>query len=312
MFVHYSPITNDKKPNLLPIVFPVLEKLGFEPELRRSLLNAYIDKYEIKDLNSVYFVANDFENHYLKRLATFRERLNERSSLEILSDYLKDKKRSMSSCDFWALARIASAVVEGEDERIVQALAFYDCIAKELKISGGKVFNDNHKNEFIALMQKRRHFRGLSLAKTAEEKIRIIIKNQDSLIKLPVDDDNRNLEKMMLETFVEWYLMTEDNYVRSVLIGFHSLYKLRNILSNYCVWLREFWVQAQVFSIMTNQTILWKKMDLLSWEELEEKACQLKHLDDIYLFYVLHDFNNSIKIELLRRSAQTLLYNSKE
>ncbi len=310
MFPHYSPITNKGKPNLLPIVFPVFDFLEFDEQYRRSVIDAYIENYEIKDLNSVYFVANDFENHYLKRLTAFRDSLKKESAVDVLVHYMKDKKRSMSSSDFWALTRLAAAVREQSDERLMQGLAFYDCIAKELKISGGKLVENDAKKEFIALMQKRRHFRGLSMAKQAEEKIRIIIQNQDSLISLNEIEDVAATERMMVETFSEWYLMTEDDNVRNVVIGFHSLYQMREISPNYKIWLQEFWLQAQVFSLMTKKSVLWKKTEIRTWEQLREEAQKLTKLEDIYFFYVLNDFNDKMNIEFLRRGAQLVIDNA--
>lgn len=300
-------MTNEHVPNLLPVVYPALIELGCDMQSLRSIVDSYIEDNAIKDLNSVYFVANDFETHYLRKLEYFKEQAKSQPIKEVIIDYMKDKKRSMSSAKFIGLVRLATAVNENDGERMIHALAFYDCVSQELKISGADVNIADARKSFIALMQKRRHFRGLSLAKSQSEKIRIIIQNQENLLNITGYQSLEQLESIMLETFTEWYLMTEDDYVLHVILGFHALHRLRDYFADYEQWLLEYWLQAQVFSMMIKRSLLWKKVVLLDWSQLCARLPHIEDLKKILLFYAAQDLSNHFKLDNLRRVAQTVV-----
>lgn len=307
MYPHYSPMTNNHVPNLLPVVYPALIELGYDMQALRTIVDSYIHDNAIKDLNSVYFVANDFETHYLRKLEYFEEQAKSHAIKDVIIDYMKDKKRSMSSAKFIGLVRLATAINENDGERMVHALAFYDCVSQELKISGVDIDITDARKGFIALMQKRRHFRGLSLAKRESEKIRIIIQNQENLLNIVGYQSLEQLESVMLETFTEWYLMTEDDYVLHVILGFHALYRLRDYFADYEQWLLEYWLQAQVFSMMIKRSLLWKKVVLLEWTELCARLTQVSDLKKLLLFYAAQDLSNYFKLDNLRRVCQTVV-----
>ncbi len=307
MHPHYSPIYDDDKTNILPIVYPSMLALDLPKDKIKEIIDEFVNENKIKDLNSVYFVANDFELHYMRRLSFFNDQISTKGSDELLKDYLKDKKRSMASSLFLGMVRLASAYAEGDNNRIAQALAYYDCVIKELKVTGADIEIDNAKKTFIALMQRRRYFRGLMSAKTESEKIRIIIQNQDSLSQVVDYHSIDQLETVIIETITEWYLMTEDSYVRNVLLGFHAIYTLKDVLTDYEEWLNEFWLQAQVYSILAKKSLLWKRMDLLEWEVLLEEIKKANNLHDIQIFHCVHDLSKTFRMDNLRRIAQTIV-----
>ncbi len=307
MFPHYSPITNTGDTNLLPSVYTSLVKLGFSELRIKVLIENYVAQCAIKDLNSVYFIANDFETHYMKRLDFFNKQAENKSVGEVVGNYLKDKRRSLSSANFLALNRLGAAVLEGKPERIIHALTYYDCVTTELKISGTPIALSDARKRFIALMQHRRLITGLSRAVDTAEKIRIIIQHQDSLLGLTEIGDIAQTEYTMLETFAEWYLMTEDVHVLHVLLGFYGLLSIKDYLEEYPEWLREFWLHAQVYSLMTKKSLLWKKVDIVVWEDLLNGIYQIDDFIKIMLFGAVYDLNQTYKLEFLRRIAQTII-----
>ncbi len=310
MYPHYSPITNTGATNLLPSVYISLVKLNFEESRIKALIENYVAQCEIKDLNSVYFIANDFETHYMKRLDYFNKRAEQQTVEEVVGRYLKDKRRTLSSANFLALNRLGAAVLEGKTERIIHALAYYDCVTTELKISGNPIALSDARKGFIALMQHRRLIKGLSRAGEISEKIRIIIQHQDSLLDLAEIDDIAQTEYTMLETFSEWYLMTEDVHVLHVLLGFYGLLSIKDYLEDFAEWLREFWLHAQVYSLMTKKSLLWKKVDIIVWEDLLNGIYEVDDFIKIMLFGAVYDLNQTYKLEFLRRIAQTIVEQS--
>ncbi len=307
MFPHFSPITNEAKTNLLPLVYPALVQLEFEPARIKELVNSYVKTRGIKDLNSVYFVANDFETHYLKRLDYFTLQTEASDIWSVVKDYLKDKKRTLSSANFLALHRLGVAVDEGKTDRIIQALAYYDCVATELKINGSDMPFENARKSFIALMQRRRHIQGLSRVQDTSEKIRIIIQHQENLLTINESVDIDTLQNVMLETFSEWYLMTEDIIVLHVMLGVYALFILRDLLEDYEQWLKEFWLHAQVFSLMTKKSLLWKRTDFIDWPELTANIYTIDDFLEILLFHSVYSLKDNFKLEFLRRIAQTIV-----
>ncbi len=307
MFPHYSPITDQAKTNLLPLVYPALINLGFDSARINILVENYVKKCGIKDLNSVYFVANDFETHYLKRLNYFTAEVEASDIWSVVKNYLKDKKRTLSSANFLALHRLGIAVDEGKSERIIQALAYYDCVATELKISGSDMPFQKARKSFITLMQRRRHIQGLSRAQSTSEKIRIIIQHQENLLAINEMVAIDELQDTMLETFSEWYLMTEDIIVLYVMLGVHALFILRDQLENFEQWLKEFWLHAQVFSLMTKKSLLWKRTDFIDWPDLRAQIYDNDDFLKILLFHSAYSLKDHFKLEFLRRVAQTIV-----
>ncbi len=307
MFPHFSPITEDAKTNLLPLVYPALVNLNFDAARIKTLVDNYAKSRGIKDLNSVYFVANDFETHYLKRLDYFTAQTEASEIGLVVKNYLKDKKRTLSSANFLALHRLGIAVDEGKTERIIQALAYYDCVATELKINGSDMPFQNARKSFIALMQRRRLIQGLSRVQDTSEKIRIIIQHQDKLLNINETVDIEVLQDVMLETISEWYLMTEDIIVLNVMLGVHALFILRDYLEDYEQWLREFWLHAQVFSLMVKKSLLWKRTDFIDWQDLTAKIYDIDDFLKILLFHSVYRLKDDFKLEFLRRIAQTIV-----
>jgi hypothetical protein len=155
----------------------------------------------------------------------------------------------------------------------------------------------------MLLMQKRKHMQLQFTSQSTMTKVKEIMHCKELMDELTKIVTTSDCEVKILSTITQWYLMTEDFYVLHINTGFHALLTLRKYISDFDLWLKEFYLLAQVYALLEDKTARTLEYEERSWKNRMDRVTYLKDEHDIKLFYSVYSLSKDFDEVNLKKIA---------
>lgn len=294
---HYAPSYGPGFTNHLPMYEAAMRSIGVSEAVIHDRRRQYIDELGLKDLETAKELT-EFEAKYLYLYDDFLKKIGDQGSEKVLKEFLGDKKWTMASGLFHGMIRLSYAMKHGDDEELARALAYYAMIAKEWVLSGKLISDEDMREAWDDLMDRRLNVELPQDRGGAIETLLTRTPTKEAITEITVSDKSA---RRMVIVFANWYLKTRDFFVLHIMTGFEALMSLEPWIDDFDEWLGAYWLQAQVYAMLTKERLPVIPVEIKPWEASMEEALAITDPHDVKLYYSLYQLYQQFPQKVLMK-----------